>query len=110
VKRRTFASSILAAALPAAAQTAPVIQSAFAKETVINGAAAAGSGPIVVYSLSFPVKTKLGQGNVGADGKFAVALKQPLIQGHRLVAEDKSKRVSAEFAVPPPRSSPAGTP
>lgn len=86
------------------AQSAPSIATAYAKESVVNGSAAAGSGPVTIYNIQFPARAKVGTGVVDASGKFAVPVKSPLVQGHGLVVVDAAGRTSARFNVAPARS------
>lgn len=86
------------------AQTAPIVASAYANESVVNGTATVGSGPVTLYNVQFPARAKLGTGVVDATGKFAVATKNRLLEGHGLVVVDRAGRTSARFNVAPARS------
>ena len=85
------------------AQTVPSIKAAYARETVVTGTAAAGSG-ITILNVQFPAAAKIGSGTVARDGSFAIAISAPLVEGHGLVAVDQTGVKSQRFNVSPARS------
>jgi hypothetical protein len=74
-------------------------------DVVVNGHAEAGSVPITIYDLSYPVRTALGSGtSMDNDGNFAVSVSPELIEGHEIIAVDKEGRSSPPVVVTAPDS------
>jgi len=86
------------------AQSAPTIQSAYAKETLVTGVAVTGSGPITILDAQFPTPIEIGKGDVDGQGSFAVSVKNVLDEGHALIAVDKDGHASQRFNVSAARS------
>jgi hypothetical protein len=81
----------------------PVTDEARNGDVVINGQALAGSAPITIYDLSYPVRTLLGSGtSMDDNGYFAVIVSPPLITGHEIIAEDKDGNTSLPVVVTAP--------
>src|SRR5580692_3506370 len=70
-------------------QSLPSLGPCYAGAVALSGKVAPGAGPVAVYDISYPAKTKLGESQaVDAKGNFAVSIKPPLIAGHQIVAVD----------------------
>jgi hypothetical protein len=95
---------------PVFGQTGPSISTAHATEITVDGVAATGSGPIYIIDTFYKVETRIGRGVVSRDGKFAAVVKPALIEGHTLVAVDRSGRRSAVFTVEAARNRSGATP
>lgn len=66
----------------------------------VYGQAASGSGPIVIYDISFPARTRLGATDaVGSDGSFSSPVKPALVKGHQIIAVDRNGNASAAVTV-----------
>src|SRR5438477_9434455 len=100
----------LSAALLVAQSSTPTLDPAYASELFVTGRASPDSGPVDVYDVSYPVKTKVGGGPIESDGIFYASVKPALVEGHQLVVEDHSGRVSLSFFVQPPRTGPPPDP
>jgi len=78
---------------------------------LVSGKAMPGSGPVVIYDISFPVRTKIGVAKtVADDGSFSSAVKPPLVKGHQIVAVDKDGNESAAVTVSASSGSPTPAP
>src|SRR5580704_13491358 len=85
------------------AQSAPVLNPCHAGAVVVLGVITPGGGPVSIYDLSYPAKTKLGSSkSIDARGNFAAIVKPPLVAGHHIVAVD-SKGASSNMVVVAPR-------
>ena len=90
------------------AQSAPILNPSNAGAVVVLGMVTPGGGPVSIYDLSYPARTKLGTSkSIDARGNFAASVKPPLVAGHQIVAVD-SKGASSNMGVVAPR--PANTP
>jgi hypothetical protein len=85
------------------AQSAPILSPCNAGSVVVLGIVTPSGGPVSIYDLSYPAKTKLGTSkSIDAKGNFAASVKPPLVAGHRIVAVD-SKGVNSNIVVVAPR-------
>jgi hypothetical protein len=107
--RAGFAAVLLLAVLGFAtstgliAQSAPVLSPCNAGAVIILGVITPGRGPVSIYDLSYPARTKLGTSkSIDARGNFAASVKPPLAAGHHIVAVD-SKGASSNMVVVAPR-------
>jgi hypothetical protein len=93
----------LAASPGVIAQSAPVLSPCHAGSVVVLGVITPGGGPVSIYDLSYPARTKLGTSkSIDARGNFAAIVKPPLVAGHHIVAVD-SKGASSNMVVVAPR-------
>ena len=91
--------------------TAPTLNTLVQGASVVSGKATPGTAPIVIYDISYPVKTKIGTATVTADdGKFYTAVKPSLIQGHQIIAIDGNGNASAPMTVTATNPNPAPAP
>jgi hypothetical protein len=104
-----FAAVLLLAALGLAASTGllaqspPILNHCQAGAAVVLGMVTPGGGPVSIYDLSYPVRTKLGTTkSIDARGNFAAAVKPPLVAGHQIVAVD-SKGATSNIVIVAPR-------
>lgn len=90
-------------AVAAESTSLPVIDGARNGDVVINGRAVAGSAPITIYDLSYPVRTALGSSkSMDDNGYFAVSVSPELIAGHKIIAVDKEGSTSPPVIVTAP--------
>ena len=79
--------------------------------SIVSGNAAPGSGPIVIYDMSFPVATKIGTAHgIANDGSFVAAVKPPLVHGHQIIAVDQHGNASTPVTVLEADPNPAPVP
>ena len=91
------------------AQSVPALDPAYTGAVAVSGKVSPGAGPVAIYDLSYPAKTKLGDStSVDGSGNFAVSVKPPLIDGHQIVAVDKNGATSAPATVTKQPAGPAG--
>jgi hypothetical protein len=85
------------------AQSAPILNPCNAGAVVVLGSITPGGGPVSIYDLSYPARTKLGTSkSIDARGNFAASVKPPLVVGHQIVAVD-AKGASSNMVVVAPR-------
>jgi hypothetical protein len=112
--KTTHRSAVLFAALAClgwalVAQSVPALDPAHTGAVAVSGKISPGAGPVAIYDLSYPAKTKLGDSmSVDGSGNFAVSVKPPLIEGHQIVAVDKNGATSAPATVTKQPAGPAG--
>lgn len=82
------------------------LDTAYAFDTFVIGSSSQIKGRIIVYDISYPARTKLGEGIVDKNQRFAFSIHPPLQQGHKLVAEDETQTISSEITIQPPRKGP----
>lgn len=80
-----------------------------AQDTYVTGNAAVDSGRIAVYDTSYPARTKLGEGKVDKNMRFAFSVHPPLQEGHTLVVEDELKKLSPAITILPLHAGPIPT-
>ncbi len=91
------------------AQSTPVLNQGYADAVTVSGTVAPGQGPVMIYDLSYPAQTRLGESqSVDEHGNFAVTVKPPLILNHQIVAVDGNGATSPAMTVAAPPKSPAG--
>jgi hypothetical protein len=89
----------------------PILGTLVQGASIVPGTAAPGSGPIVIYDMSFPVATKIGTtSGMANDGRFVVAVKPPLVQGHQIIAVDHNGNASTPVTVLEANPNPAPVP
>lgn len=88
------------------AQAVPLLDPAYAGSVAISGHVNPGGGPVTVYDISYPARTKLGgSASIDKRGNFAVTVKPALILGHRIIAvQGKNSAGQAMLITAPPRS------
>ncbi len=89
----------------------PTLGTLVQETSIVSGKAAPGSGPIVIYDMSFPVATKIGTAHdIANDGRFFAAVKPPLVNGHQIIAVDQHGNASTPVTVIEADPNPAPVP
>ena len=79
---------------------APTLSPLVAGASAVTGTATQGSAPIVIYDISYQEKTRIGAAStIAQDGTFSSPVRPSLIQGHQIVAVDKSGNASVPVTV-----------
>jgi hypothetical protein len=102
----TFVTWILLTQSPLGWSAELSLDPAHAWDTSVTGSAAPNSVEVTVYDISYPAQTKLGEGAVDENGKFAISIYPPLQEGHSLIVEDHLKVISPAITVLEPRVGP----
>jgi len=90
------------------AQNPPALAPAYSGSVMVSGKVAPGAGPVSIFDLSYPAKTKLGDTHsVDANGNFAAVVKPALVAGHKIIAVDTHGTASAPVVVVNRPTSPA---
>jgi len=93
------------------AQSLPSLGACYAGAVALSGKIAPGAGPVAIYDISYPAKTKLGESqSVDAQGNFAVSIKPPLVAGHQIVVVDAKGATSVPTVVTKRPANPAAGP
>lgn len=98
IVRRTVVLTAAAAAL--AQPVNPALDKPYDGATSVSGTAAPGSGPVTIYDLFYPVKTRIGStAALDRNGKFSVVVKPALVKGHPIGAVDGAGHASSPVVV-----------
>ena len=90
------------------AQSTPVLNQGYAGAVAVSGKVIPGNGPVSIYDISYPARTKLGTSqSVDGSGNFAATVKPPLVLNHQIVAVDVNGATSQPMVVAAPPSSPS---